>query len=202
MTSFEYEKNNPLTFSTFILNFDYKKKETSIDLCHNMFIYGSVLSKKPDSILEVGIGYLYVTAALYMGMKYNGKGKMTCVDNWEDRDYNVPTIIVNRLEKEGIEIITSYEEDFVRKCESDKYDFLVSDGDHHRSGLWIDEYLRIVRHDGFMFFHDTNLAHAYPTLDLINKRVKELNLPHYHFTESSREWENCTNGMLFAINKK
>jgi len=137
-----------------------------------------------------------------MGVKYNGKGKVTCVDNWKDRDYEVPVTIIKKLENAGVEVITSDEEDYVRSCESDKYDFLVSDGDHHRSGLWIDEYLRIVKHDGFMFFHDTNLVHAYPTLDLINKRIRELNLPHYHFTESSREWESCANGMLFAINKK
>jgi len=56
--SFEHEKKGLSLFSTFILNFDPRKRETSIDLCHNMLIYGAVLSKKPNSILEIGIGYL------------------------------------------------------------------------------------------------------------------------------------------------
>jgi hypothetical protein len=73
--------------------------------------------------------------------------------------------------------------------------------DHLRSQNWVDEYLRITCHDGFIFFHDTN-SDPFPNLRKIVDRVKELNLPHYHFTESTRPEEKCARGWLFVINQK
>jgi hypothetical protein len=51
-----------------------------------------------------------------------------------------------------------------------------------------------------MFFHNTNRIADLPNLALIEKRLKELGLYYYHFTEKSRPDERCDVGWLFAIN--
>ncbi len=94
------------------------------------------------------------------------------------------------------------EEAFVRSCPDDEFDFLISDGDHFHSGTWVDQHLRITRHDAFLFFHDTNQAERFPSLSLIEKAISGRGLPYYHFKENSRPDEHCDRGWLFAINKK
>jgi predicted O-methyltransferase YrrM len=172
----------------------------AIDAAHALFISGAVLSKKPSNILEVGIGTGYVTAHLLYSIAYNKVGKLTCIDNWNDTGGKEPPHIQS-IRDAGVNVIVQYEHQFVPSCEDNTYDFVISDGDHRNSHKWIDEYLRITQNDGFMFFHDTNCKH-YPNLNVIEKRVKECGLFNYHFTVSSREDEECENGLLFAINKK
>tara|TARA_B100000315_G_C14543823_1_gene572239 strand:- start:93 stop:764 length:672 start_codon:yes stop_codon:yes gene_type:complete len=173
----------------------------SIDKSHVMYIASTVLARKPKRILEVGIGSGYVTTNLFYSLKYNGRGTLTCVDNWHDWHGKEPKH-AKIFRKKGIKIITQSEKDFVKNCEDNSFDFLVSDGDHHNSGTWINEYLRIIENDGFMFFHDTNLKDDYPKLQLIEKRILQLQLPYFHYKISSRDDEQCENGLLFSINKK
>jgi len=186
----------------FEVNLSFNDKLSwSIDKSHVMYIASTVLARKPKRILEVGIGSGYVTTNLFYSLKYNGKGTLTCVDNWHDWHGKEPKHVKNLRDK-GIKIITQSEKDFVKNCEDNSFDFLVSDGDHHNSGTWINEYLRIIENDGFMFFHDTNLKDDYPKLQLIEKRILQLQLPYFHYKISSRDDEQCENGLLFSINKK
>jgi hypothetical protein len=174
----------------------------AIDRAHNVFLMGALLSRKPRDVLELGIGSGFVTRTLVEGVRYNGVGRVTAVDSWTDWRGDEPPIM-GELRDAGVEVVAPVtEEEFVHQAPADAYDFLVSDADHRRSGTWVDEHLRIVRHDGFMFFHDTNHANRFKTLGLIEKRVRELGLPFYHFTESTRPDERCERGWLFAINKK
>ena len=188
-------------FFDYILDFD-NSDITALDRCHNLFLFSAILSKKPENILELGIGSGYVTQSLIHALRYNKKGKLTCVDNWFNRGGQEPDGIDN-VRAAGAEVIAPVtEEEFVRNCPSDMYDFLISDADAFLSGLWVDEHLRITKQNGFMFFHNTNLREIYPNLQLIEKRVKELGLLSYHFTENSRPDERCNRGWLFAINNK
>ena len=182
-----------------ILNFENTTK-VAIDKNHALQILGSVVSKKPENILEVGIGTGFITKTLFYGILYNNIGKLTCVDNWYDFGGVVPNGI-EELEDAGINIINSNEYDFVKTCKDNTYDFLVSDGDHHNSGTWVDEYLRIVKNDGFMYFHDTNNKY-FKNMGLVESRIKELNIPYFQFKTKTRTDENCDIGLLFAINKK
>jgi hypothetical protein len=135
-------------------------------------------------------------------LRYNGAGTLTAVDNWADHGGTEPPMAAE-FRAAGVNIVAPVsEERFVRSAADDAYDLLVSDADHRRSGTWIDEHLRIVRHDGFMFFHDTNHPDSYKLLGLVEKRIRQLGLPYFHFTESSRPDERCEWGWLFAINKK
>jgi glycosyltransferase involved in cell wall biosynthesis len=174
----------------------------AVDRCHNLFLMGALLSKKPENVLELGIGAGFVTWSLIHALRFNRRGKLTCVDNWFDWGGIEPEGI-DEIRAAGVNVVAPImEEEFVKNCPSDAYDFLISDADPFLSGLWVDEHLRITKLDGFMFFHKTNRKEDYPNLQLIEKRIKELGLFYYHFTESSRTDERCTRGWLFAINNK
>lgn len=174
----------------------------AIDRAHAVLLMGMVLSRKPRDILELGVGSGFVTKTLLQGVRFNGVGTITAVDNWLDWSGEEPPLIAE-LRAQGVNVVAPMEEEtFVHTAADDAYDLMVSDADHRRSGTWIDEHLRIVRHDGFMFFHDTNHLDRFKTLGLVEKRLRELGLPFYHFTESSRPDERCDRGWLFAINKK
>ena len=180
---------------------NFTSNSVAIDLCHNMFMMGALLSKKPDDVLELGIGSGFVTVSLIHGLRYNGKGKLTCVDNWKD-EWGADSDDVARLRMAGVNVVAPVEErTFLSECPSDSYDFLISDADHFNSGTWVDEHLRVVRSGGFLFFHDTNELESFPNMALITKRVQELNLYHYHFKQSSRSEERCERGWLFVIQR-
>jgi glycosyltransferase involved in cell wall biosynthesis len=184
-----------------ILTFDHSSS-SPIDRCHNLFLIGAILSKKPDNVLELGIGTGYVTSSVIYALRYNEKGKLTCVDNWFDWGGQEPEGI-ERFRSAGVRVVAPVSEaEFVKQCPSDTYDFMISDADPFLSGLWIDEHLRITSDKGFMFFRNTNRADDLPNLALIEKRLQELGLFYYHFTEQSRSDEHCHSGWLFAINDK
>jgi predicted O-methyltransferase YrrM len=167
----------------------------SIDLAHTVFMSGCVLSKKPERVLELGIGPGHTSWALARALAYNGKGSLTCVDGWCDWGGREPDH-VEALRRAGVEVIAQSEEEFVRSCPSERFDVLVSDADHGRSQEWLDDHLRLVKPGGFLFFHDTNNP-LFPNLRAIVERVAHL--PHYHFAENSRPDESCSRGLLFVM---
>lgn len=176
--------------------------EVGMDKCHYLTILGSVISKKPDKILEVGIGTAFLTVGLQMGVQYNQKGSLTCIDNWSDWGGTEPAGI-DDLRHAGVTVVAPVsEKEFLSSCPSNECDFVVSDGDHRNSWSWVNDYFRVTKPDGFIFFHDTNNRNMFPSLMRIEQRVIELGLPYYHFTTSSRPDEQCERGLLFVINKK
>ncbi|MEP6691158.1 MAG: class I SAM-dependent methyltransferase [Gemmatimonadaceae bacterium] len=174
----------------------------ALDRAHNLFLFGSLVARKPSRVLELGIGSGYASWTVVHALRYNTRGSLTSVDNWLDWKGAEPPI-ARDLRAAGVTIISPMEEkEFVRSAPTDGYDFLISDADHRRSGSWIDEHLRITEHDGFMFFHDTNHEDRFQGLKAIEARIAERGLPYFHFTESSRADERCERGWLFAVNKK
>jgi len=177
-------------------------QEAAMDSCHYLQIVGSLVAKKPENILEVGIGTALLTAGLVMGMRYNQCGCLTCVDNWSDW-HGVEPPEITTLREAGVTVMAPVEERvFLSGCATDTYDFVVSDGDHKNSGTWVDEYIRITKPEGIIYFHDTNNLGMFPKLGLIKQRVLQLGLPHYHFLQSSRKDERCERGLLFVVNRK
>lgn len=177
---------------------DFENNERAIDVAHNFFLAAAVMAKKPDTILELGVGTGFATFALVTAVQFNGKGHITAVDNWADWNGKEPEFTAH-MRADGVEIVTATEHEFLKASPSDQYDILISDADHYNSGHWLDEHLRVARHDAFLFFHDTN-SPKWPSLVTIPQRLSHL--PHYHFRECSRPDERCDRGWLFVINKK
>jgi predicted O-methyltransferase YrrM len=173
----------------------------AIDLAHNVFLVGAVLARKPERVLELGVGSGYVTNSLLHALRFNRKGKLTSVDNWFDWKGTEPAFVAS-LRAAGVNVVVSGEEEFVRSAPDNAYDFLISDADHFKSGSWLDQHLRVVQHDGFLFFHDTNQPRTFPSLATIEGQIKGRGLPHFHFKDSSRPEERCQRGWLFVINQK
>jgi predicted O-methyltransferase YrrM len=180
------------------ITINFENHPGAIDLNHNLLLMGAVMSKKPETVLELGIGTGLASWSILTALKYNERGRLVCVDNWHDSGGIEPGHVAP-IRQAGAEIVVSDEESFVKSCPSDSFDLLVSDADHTRSGLWLEEHLRIVKDNGFLFFHDTNNP-AWPTLHSIPGRVSHL--PHHHFTENSRADERCQRGWLWVINRK
>ena len=156
-----------------IQNFDHSNM-AAIDRNHNIFLIGALLSKKPENVLELGIGTGYVTWSLIFGLAYNQKGKLTSVDNYLDWNGNEPNGI-QAIRDAGVNVIAPIEEkDFIKKCKHDTYDFIISDADHLNADSWIDDYFRIACNNAFLFFHDTNQYNAFPNLMNIEKKIQEM----------------------------
>jgi hypothetical protein len=195
------EGNDDLvSYFNLVLSFDHRNP-VALDRAHNMLVAGMVLSKKPKAVVELGVGSGYLSASLAYAIRYNGVGQLTSVDNWYDTQGQEPPI-AKQLRVLGVNVVCSGEEEFVRSAPTDAYDMLISDADHYRSPEWLDQHLRIVKHDGLLFFHDTNQPEAFPALATLEGTVRGLGLPYYHFIENSRPDEHCDRGWLFVINKK
>jgi predicted O-methyltransferase YrrM len=183
-----------------LLGFDHSNI-IALDRAHGMFLIGAVLSRKPQNILELGIGTGYITFSLIHAIQYNKCGKLTSVDNWTDWGGKEPQG-VDRLRQSGVNLVVMGEREFVQQAPADAYDLLVSDADHFNSQNWLDDHLRITQHDGFLFFHDTNQPAYFPGLSTLEGRIRDKGLPHFHFKTNSRSDEHCDRGWLFVINKK
>lgn len=171
---------------------------TAIDLAHAVLLAGVVASAKPDDVLELGFGGGYSTDAIVQSLTWNGRGRLTIVDDWSDWRGVRPT---HAARFPAVEFVTESEESFVKSAPANRYDMLVSDADHSRSHLWFGDHCRIVRDSGTMFFHDTANA-DYPNLAGIVRDVESAGMPHTHFIASSRPGERCGRGWLMATNRK
>lgn len=180
-----------------------RPSRAAIDVPHGALIFGALTSSKPLNILEIGIGTGFITNLLLEGVAYNQMGHITSVDNFHDLGGNLPNKVFEDLKKkENISIIAPmHERDFVKSTEDDKFDFLVSDGDHDHAGEWVAEIFRIIKPNSFMFFHDVNNP-GYPNLTNYKIEADKYKKPNFMFTKSSRTDEDCARGILMVINTK
>ena len=183
-----------------LTSFDHNQI-VALDRAHGMFLNGAVLAKKPQNVLELGIGTGYTTLTLLHALRYNGMGKLTSVDNWFDWGGKEPAG-VNVFRQAGVNIVAMGEGEFLKQAATDAYDLLVSDADHFHSHEYLDEHLRITQNDAFLFFHDTNSPGTFPGLATIEERIRAKGLPCFHFKTNSRADEHCDRGFLFVMNKK
>jgi len=178
------------------------RHNASVDLCHGMLILSTLMSAKPENILEIGIGPGFCSELILSAIEYNQKGQLTCVDNFVDLGGNLPNTSIEKLKNNNVKIIAPIEEkDFVFSVEENAYDFLMSDGDHHRAGEWTDQIFKIMKPNAFMFFHDVSNT-GFPSLQKYYTESLRLNKPCYLFNKSSRQDEQCHFGLLMVINKK
>jgi predicted O-methyltransferase YrrM len=171
-----------------------------MDKNHIDLIYGLIISQKPRSILELGIGSGSLTRRILDGMLYNEIQSTTfeCVDNFIDWNYNIPDHIGKM---HGMNVIVSSEESFVKSCTS-KYDFIVSDADHANCHRWIKETCSLLNDSGILIYHDVT-NQDFPNLKNILTYFNELPIMYSTllFNKSSKTSERCNRGLLI-VNKK
>lgn len=184
-------------FFNYVLSFE-RKNAISIDLCHNVLLFGAILSSKPNKVLELGIGNGYSTKCILAALKYNQMGALTSVDNFYDWKGRKPDH-VDELQAMGANIIVEAERAFVHNAESNTYDFIMSDADHDHAGEWVDQIVRIAKNDAIIFVHDVFYT---PSVNKYLQYCQHNNIPHFVFNKSSLLNESCHNGLLMFRNKK
>lgn len=168
-----------------------------VDSVHAELIRSLILCNKPESVVEFGIGGGKSTDAILDGLSYNKKKyKYTVVDSWLDFGGNPPKEALEKYSSK-INIVTSLEKDFVFSCK-EKFDFIMSDADHHATNQWFEYvYDNLLNNNGILIYHDINLFdNSYPNLVEIFIKCKNKKLSHMLFNKSSLENERCERGLL------
>jgi len=188
-----YAQTNPFAFTP--LHQLPSAAEVKMDRCHFDLIYGLLVSHKPRSVLELGMGSGAGTNLILAAFDYNNipNVHLTCVDNWLDWDYQKPKE-VKQYEDCGVEVITSTEYDFVTTCDS-TYDFIISDTDHFRAEQWFDKTLSLLNPGGLLIYHDVTNPEI-PNLARILQETREQGLIHLLLNKSTRLDEHCERGLL------
>ena len=169
-----------------------------IDIAHSDLVSSLVKANKPKSILEIGLGGGRSTDAILDALEYNQQNyEFTLVDNWFDWQGQMPDGVEEKYSSR-IKIITANEHDFVFSC-TEKYDFIMSDGDHHHTDQWFEYvYANLLNDNGILIYHDINFvdSDAFHNLKEIYHRVKQYNISHHLFNLNSRADERCQRGLL------
>jgi predicted O-methyltransferase YrrM len=167
-----------------------------IDRAHADLLTGLVKSSKPKTVLELGIGGGQATDAILAGLDYNQQTfNYTLVDNWLDFGGVMPEV-VGETYGNRINIVTSGECEFVFSC-NEKYDFIMSDADHHNTQNWFEYvYDSLLADDGILVYHDVMLTSQFPNLLEILYRCQEFNLKYKLFNKDSLPTEMCYRGLL------
>lgn len=172
----------------------------AMDLAHVALIVSVVLAKKPDAVLELGVGSGGLTRALLAAIRYNQKGALTSVDNFCDWGGTKPSHIED-LESAGARIVEADEGAFLADASPNQFDIIISDGDHVNALFHIERVFAVARENAVLFFHDTNNPdHA--RLSKIEPLVRAAGIPSYHFTEISRPDERTDRGLLAVVKVK
>lgn len=171
-------------------------EEVMIDESHASLIYGLVASSKPESVLEFGLGGGRSTRSALDAIRYNhNQPKYTLVDNWMDYGGIKPDLFA--YECSGIDFITSDEKDFVLNCQN-KYDFIISDADHHHSHEWFIDTYGLLNECGIMVCHDVTNS-DFPNLRRILYQCEAWHIKSVLFNKSSRSDERCGRGLLVVF---
>lgn len=171
-----------------------------IDTVHAKVLNALVLADKPKRVLELGYGIGFATDEIYAALEYNQQPyTYTLVDNWLDThlDYSdgSPEKVKEKYSNK-IDIVTANERDFVFGCK-EKYDFIMSDADHHSTDQWFEYvYENLLANDGILCYHDVMLTSMFPNLYRIVECCKEFNLRYKVFDKSSLPDEMCFRGLL------
>lgn len=177
-------------------------ESVKIDICHAELIKGLVMASKPTNILEMGVGGARSMDAVLDAIEYNQTStNYTVVDNWCDFAGEIPTEFLEIYGDSITTLITSNEKDFVFSQHENKYDFIISDADHHHTNEWFEYvYENLLEIGGILIYHDINIfpekGDCFRNLIEIYDKCKSLNLNYKLFNKSSLEKERCHRGLM------
>jgi len=168
-----------------------------IDKCHSDLIFGLLVSQKPESILEFGIGGGQSTDSILKAIEDNQKKpRYVLVDNWCDFGGICPQVVLDKYASK-LNLITSSEEDYTYSCK-EKFDFIFSDGDHNNANKWFEyTYENILKENGILIYHDISLSESdFPNLREIYNICLYKNIHHILFNKNNKANERCQRGLL------
>ena len=174
-----------------------------VDAAHSALVQGLVMASKPRKILELGLGGGETTDAILRGLQYNQqKFDYTLVDNWCDWGGRKPEV-VEQAYGHSIKILTSDEKDFVFSCK-ERYDFIMSDADHHQADQWFEYvYENLLTPGGILIYHDVNFVdkECFENLKTIYHTVNDKGISHNLFNKNSIPGERCQRGLLVIFGR-
>jgi predicted O-methyltransferase YrrM len=175
------------------------REDVKIDQNHIELIYGLIISAKPSSILEFGLGTGRTTDRILSAIDYNGiPVRYSVVDNWAGFGGKIPEEAI-RVYGSRASLVSQDEGEFIRTTQ-EHYDFIVCDADHLNSEKYFDEtYSRLLNPDGILIYHDV-VGAEFPNLHTI--RHKASNLSHVVFSQSTRPDEHCERGLIVIFKNK
>lgn len=177
-------------------------ESVKIDICHAELIKGLVMATKPSNILEIGVGGARSMDAVLDAIEYNQNNpQYTVVDNWCDFAGKIPEEFLEIYGPYITNLITSGEKEFVFSNHQDKYDFIISDADHHRTNEWFEYvYENLLEDSGILIYHDINLfpdrSDCFQNLAQIYEACVNLKLKYKIFNKSTLPTEKCHRGLL------
>ena len=173
-------------------------ENVKIDTAHSDLVGALVKANKPKRILEIGLGGGKSTDAILDAVQFNKQDyQYVLVDNWQDWGGIIPDGVQQKY-ADRIDLVTANEKDFVHNYDG-KFDFIMSDGDHHRTNQWFEYvYVNLLEEKGILIYHDINLidSDAFHNLKEIYEKVKQYGLSHRLFNKNSRPDERCQRGLL------
>jgi predicted O-methyltransferase YrrM len=172
-----------------------------IDEAHAALVKALVMCNKPTKILEIGIGGGRSADAILEALDFNQQPfEYTLVDNWFDWQGQRPEA-VNERYGNIMKIIDSGEREFVFGCE-EKYDFIMSDGDHMATDQWFEHvYANLLTDNGILIYHDVNFVDpdAFMNLKDLYRKAKQYQMRFHLFNRNSRDDERCQRGLLVVF---
>ena len=173
----------------------------AVDQCHLDLVYGLIVSHKPNSVLELGVGSGRTTKTIIRATDNNqNKPDITLVDSWFDFNGKAPACIENY--KKFCKVVPMDEMNFVFSTRN-TYDFIFSDADHWNADKWFDYvYDRLLNPNGILIYHDVstgplpNNELRFPNLTSILYKCKERGISHVHLDRCSKPGERCYRGFL------
>ena len=184
---------NVQAFGQFIDHYQHERNGAMVDRAHAVLLYGTILSSKPKTILELGIGTGLLTITIAFGIRYNEVGTQDAVDNFVDWEGERPSHIT-QLEELGVNVITQGEKEFVEDC-TKTYDMIVVDGDHAEGQDWAEKIFNMVNPGGVLFSHDVRL---FPKLCAYMDLAELKGWGYRVFDENTLREERCERGWFVA----
>jgi len=167
----------------------------AIDKCHLYLIQGLLASYKPKRILELGVGTGNVSQVVLQTNTFNeNNSELVCVDNWQDWKGELPRIAIE-LKKLGANIITQSEKEYVSQSESERFDFIISDGAHGASDQWCGKLYDMLNPNGVLIAHDVTNK-DFPNLQKYKLEADARKYNSFVVNKSTRKDERCHRGLL------
>jgi predicted O-methyltransferase YrrM len=159
--------------------FGHHEKPRNLNLGFGFMYYGIVRALQPKHTLVIGSGYGFSVVCLALGIKDNGKGKLTFVDPSYSlikdgplktiggrNTWNDPQSVNRRFERFGVqEVVTHYkmrsDELFPQfeKLQLPRIDLAFVDGNHSYRDVMYDftEVVARSHKNTYIFLHDSNI---------------------------------------------